>query len=61
LLLEIDTIRSLSGESSWDEMTDSIESVHDKSKARFFDLLAENTLAKLRPVYPQGEQGERSK
>jgi uncharacterized protein (TIGR04255 family) len=61
LLLEIDTIMSLRGESSWDEMTDSIESVHDKSKARFFDLLAENTLAKLRPVYPQGEQGERSK
>lgn len=53
LLIEIDTVRPLKDDESWDILESCLERAHLASKKMFFELLREGTIEKLEPVYPE--------
>ncbi len=51
VLLDIDTVRSLNGERSWDTLYAELDTMHLAAKRMFFSLLTSDTLNKLDPEY----------
>ena len=51
VVIDIDTIRSLTEGESWKAVYDSLDKVHQSCKEVFFGLLTEDTLSKLEPEY----------
>jgi uncharacterized protein (TIGR04255 family) len=51
LLVDIDTIRTFTGNGTWDELDRSLDAVHLSCKRMFFRLLTLDTLHRLEPEY----------
>ena len=53
ILLDIDTIRNLHGESDWEDLEEGLDPAHMASKKMFFSLLSEETVHNLGPKYEE--------
>ena len=53
VLLDIDAIRSIGHEDSWEDVERNLDVVHASAKRVFFRMLADATLARLDPEYPE--------
>lgn len=51
VLLDIDTIRSLEKDGSWDVLINCLDGAHSTSKRMFFELLTAETIERLEPEY----------
>jgi uncharacterized protein (TIGR04255 family) len=51
VLLDIDTIKTTSGEDSWEVLSRRLDDVHLSCKKMFFSLMTPETIAKLEPEY----------
>ncbi len=51
VLLDIDTIKTTSGEDSWEVLNQRLDDVHLSCKKMFFSLMTPETIEKLEPEY----------